>query len=108
VTPRIERKHCAVAVDIKKEKELFYVSLFKSQFAGFPAGEILRSETPDVLVRSESRCVGIEVTEVFRSVSHGGHPIQKRESELHRIMQKARELYEQTELPPVIVRVYFS
>ena len=95
-------------MDRKKEKELLYVELFKSQFADFPAGEIFQSETPDVLVHSESRCVGIEITEVFRSVRHGGHPIQKRENELHRIMQKARELYEEAGLPPVIVRAFFS
>src|SRR5205809_1259604 len=95
-------------MDCKKEKELFYVDLFRRGLPEFPTGDVLPHETPDVLVRSGTRCVGIEVTEVFRDVDVGGQPLQKRESELHRIMQKARGFYELSGLPPVIVRAFFS
>src|SRR2546426_1154995 len=96
-------------MDQKKAKELLYINLFKEQFVDFPAGEIVPHETPDCLVRGDSRCVGIEVTRIFRDVAdHSGQQLQIRESELQHIVQAARAMHKSSGLPPVAVGVYFS
>jgi hypothetical protein len=93
----------------KKDKELLYIRLFKEKFADFPSGEIVPHETPDCFVRAQSHCVGIEVTRIFRDVlDDSGHPLQRRESELHRIIQVARAKHESSGQAPVRVSAFFS
>jgi hypothetical protein len=96
-------------MDQKKAKELLYVRLFKEKFAEFPAGEIVPHETPDCLVRAQDRCLGIEVTRIFRDVQDdSGHSLQRRVSELEHIVQTARAIHESSGQPPVIVSAFFS
>jgi hypothetical protein len=93
----------------KKEQELLYVRLFKEQFPEFPSGEIVPHETPDCFVRAQDRCVGVEVTRIFRDVlDDSGQPLQRRESELHQIVQAACARHASSGQPPVRVSAFFS
>lgn len=90
----------------KKAKERLYLEAFRRHYAGFPEGAIEASESPDFLLVSDSRCIGIEVTEVFQDGSGTeGSLLKAQEGEWERAIRNACGVYEERMLPPVLVDV---
>ena len=49
--------------DVKKDKEWLVLQYFREKYAGFPKGRLLKSESPDFIVRQgRKRGIGIEMT----------------------------------------------
>jgi hypothetical protein len=48
---------------VKKARERAYLERFRENFASFPEGEVIPSEHPDFLVKTQPRWIGIELTE---------------------------------------------
>ena len=67
----------------KKTQERRGLNLFQEAFADFPTGHVVEWATPDFLIRSASRYIGIEVTEILPTdgipsdPSHGPDLLQK-------------------------------
>jgi hypothetical protein len=72
----------------KKQIEIQYLAEAHRASSVFPIGELVPSEIPDFLLRTDGRIIGIEVTELCREQqrAEGG--------KLSRVSDKAREIYE--------------
>src|SRR3954462_9887246 len=90
-----------------KIRERALVETARKQYPWFPPGELVDSETPDVLLVDGDTRIGIEVTELFQPPKHGSkfgpHVVAKFHK---RVMQIAERLAET--LPPLDVLVYFN
>lgn len=76
--------------------------------ANFPAGVIEEHEVPDFIVRADSSCVGIEVTEYFRPERPmGSHP-KEQEALMHHITDRATTLCREHGAPPLWAVVSFT
>jgi hypothetical protein len=91
----------------KKAMERAYLERFRVNFADFPDGEVVLSEHPDFLVKTQSRWIGIELTEyhVQEPVEDWGSPMRALEGTEDRVLRTASEQYQSKGLPPVVVSV---
>ena len=92
----------------KKKREKFFLDRFL-ELQGISPAFIQPSDPPDFLIDLEGRKVGIEVTELFiRSYNLEAHPLQVIESVTNQIVSKAREIYFDSDNPPVLSTIVFS
>jgi hypothetical protein len=92
----------------KKDKERFYLNLFKEAFVEFPSGTLEDGETPDFCVINGNTRIGIELTELFRPVTVNEAPLQQRESFLFRLARNASDIHQKRGLPPVVVTAFVN
>jgi len=91
-----------------KERERQAVEDLRRLYANFPAGVIEEHETPDFIVRADSSCIGIEVTEYFRPERPmGSHP-KEQEALTHLITDRATTLCRKRGAPPLWAVVLFA
>jgi hypothetical protein len=89
----------------KKDRERYYVDVFKSVFPGFPGGEVLAGEDqerPDIIVAGTQGRIGIEVTYILHE------SLKREESESEAMIDAARTIYEQRNLPNLQVSVFLG
>jgi hypothetical protein len=86
----------------KKDIELWRLERFRRLVEDFPIGTLECSEEPDFLVHCNERALGIELTDLHRKTPEGQVPDQAREAMRHRVVARAQEIYESTQLPPVL------
>lgn len=92
----------------KKDVELWRLERFKSFISDFPSGNIESTEEPDFLVRSDSRVVGIELTDLHQHVAPGQVPQQASEAMRHRVVARAQEIYTSGAHPPVLASFHLD
>ena len=64
---------------VKKARERAYLERFREKFADFPEGEVVSFEHPDFLIKTQSRRIGIELTEPqFVTLILRGDPCHRR------------------------------
>jgi hypothetical protein len=70
---------------LQKAREWEYLQRFRENFADFPEGEVVSSEHPDFLIKTQSRRIGIELTEyhVQEPDEGWGSPMRAREGNPH-------------------------
>ncbi len=98
----------------KKQHERFLLDRFL-ELQGITPTDIVPREHPDFLIDLEGRKVGIEVTELFTQRCNSdphlrpeGPLLQAREQVCTQIVSKAREIYFDTNNPPVLSHILFS
>lgn len=96
--------------ETKKARELEYLQRFREIFANFPEGEVVASEHPDFLIKTQSRWIGIELTEYHvQEPNEGwGSPMRTREGREDKILRTGSERHQSKGLPPVVVHVYWN
>jgi hypothetical protein len=92
----------------KKQRELKAIEALRAVYSDFPTGLVEQGEEPDFRVRSESGCVGIEVTEYFRPETVSGSPLQEQEALAHQVSQRATEECLRRQAPPLLASVSFN
>jgi hypothetical protein len=98
-----------MTVQQKKERERFYLDLFRSIFPSFPEGVIDDNrESPDFVVCGPKGNTGIEMTRVYQQPPTSGAPRQAQESERERLVSAAARIYETMGLDPVQVHILFA
>jgi hypothetical protein len=92
---------------VKKARERAYLERFRENFADFPEGEGVSFEHPDFLIKTQSRRIGIELTEyhVQEPDEGWGSPMRAREGTEDMVLRTASRLYQSKGLPPVAVHV---
>ena len=65
----------------KKKFELWILEQFKQSYKDFPVGEIKDSESPDFLIQTKDKIVGIELAEIFQD-SHLGKDSKLKQQEV--------------------------
>jgi hypothetical protein len=90
----------------KKEKERWDLDRFLGLLTSFRHGEVIASEGPDFLVDSERGSVGIELTELHRSVPDGVTPGQAQEAMRERVVGRAKELFVAASAEPLYVSCF--
>ena len=92
---------------VKKAREQAYLQRFRDNFASFPEGEVIPSEHPDFLVKTQARWIGIELTEyhVQEPDEGWGSPMRALEGTEDKVLRTASEQYQSKGLPPVVVNV---
>jgi hypothetical protein len=94
----------------KKAMERAYLQRFRENFAGFPEGEVVSSESPDFLIKSQPRWIGIELTEYHVQEPDEGRGSRMRAQERteDRVLLRASEQHQSKGLPPVAVYVLWN
>jgi len=92
----------------EKDTEEFYIQLFRKVSGEFPAGRLVRSESPDFIIESESGQIGVEVTRLYKSRDTLRGHLQVQEQERALLVKEAVRLYEQGKFPPVEAWIHFA
>jgi len=58
-------------------QEIRVLQVFQELYASFPHGKIQESESPDFILHSIDKVIGIEVTEVFQDSHEGKSKLQQ-------------------------------
>ena len=95
---------------VQKARERAYLQRFRDNFAGFPEGEVVSSESPDFLVKTQSRWIGIELTEyhVQEPDEGWGSPMRAQEGTENKVLRTASAQYQSKGLPAVAVHVHWN
>lgn len=88
----------------------YQLEKFKRCYSDFPEGrwEYPPPPDPDLIVHTDEGDLGIEHTRIFRTDHSNGIARQEQESLEERIVNRAREIYEQYGGPPLRVAVLFN
>ena len=92
---------------LQKARERAHLQRFRDNFAGIPEGEVVSSESPDFLIKSQPRWIGIELTEyhVQEPDEGWGSPMRALEGTEDKVLWTASEQYQSKGLSPVVVSV---
>ena len=95
---------------LQKARERAYLERFRENFAEFPEGEVVSSESPDFLVKSRPRWIGIELIEyhVQEPDEGWGSPMRAQEGTEDKVLRSASRLYQSKDVPPVVVSVLWN
>jgi hypothetical protein len=100
-----------VCVHTQKARERHLLDRFAKAYPEFPSGDIVDSESPDFLIKSPDRTIGIEVMEYHaRGPRDGkGGPQQRLQLEMcKRVVARARDEYERTSDVPLWISCLWS
>ena len=87
----------------QNEREQYsHILRFKESFPDFPEGILCFDDNPDVLIRTSEGFSGVEHTRLYRAV------LKEQESLEHRIVDRAKEIYESSGGAPLYVTVLFN
>ena len=88
---------------LQKAREWAYLQRFREKFADFPEGEVVPSERPDFLIRTQLRWIGIVLTEyhVQEPDEGWGSPMRALEGTEDKVLRTGSEQYQSKGLPPV-------
>ena len=95
---------------LQKAREWAYLQRFRENFADFPEGEVVSFEHPDFLIKSQSRWIGIELTEyhVQEPDKGWGSPMRAQEGTEDKVLRTASTQYQSKGLPAVAVHVHWN
>lgn len=95
---------------VKKARERAYLERFREILADFPEGEVISFEHPDFLVKTQSRWIGIELTEyhVQEPDESWGSPMRARKGAEDKVLRKASAQYQSRDLPAVAVHIHWN
>ena len=95
---------------VQKARERAYLQRFRENFADFPEGEVVSSESPDFLVKTQPRWIGIELIEyhVQEPDEGWGSPMRAQEGTEDKVLRTASRLYQSKDVPPVVVSVLWN
>jgi hypothetical protein len=91
-----------------KQQERVYLDALRQAMPDFPAGEPTSCETPDFLLSSHGRTIGIEFTLLHLPPSAGEKPHQEAQALKDRIVARAAKLHDDANGPALYVTVFFS
>src|ERR687889_2769799 len=88
---------------LQKARERAYLERFREKFADFPEGEVVSFEHPDFLIKTQSRRIGIELTEyhVQEPDEGWGSPMRAQEGPEDKVLRTASAQYQSKGLPAV-------
>src|SRR5690606_8210529 len=92
----------------KKEIEAWQFERFRCQIPDFPVGELILGEEPDFVIRTSTRTIGVELTELYRPREEGQPPLQDAEQLRRRVCARAQCEVEKSGRPPLLVFVSFN
>jgi hypothetical protein len=95
---------------LQKARERAYLERFREKFADFPEGEVVSFEHPDFLIKTQSRRIGIELTEyhVQEPDEGWGSPMRAQEGTEDKVLRTASAQYQSKGLPAVAVHVHWN
>lgn len=92
----------------KIEREDFIFDRFRPAFSEFPKGEVVRSESPDYLIRQPNKTIGIEMVDFFIDQRPGGSVAKKKQSDRERFVELAEQAYVSLCSMPATVSLIFT
>jgi hypothetical protein len=92
-------------IDGKKREKLF-LELLDEKHGPFPESE--HADSPDFLIAYPDHVLGIECTEIYSENEVNGIPLKQHESIKNRIVEKAKLIAIEQELPPIHVSIFFD
>ena len=92
-------------MDEKSKVEFHFLDRFKSLYKGFPAGKVLKSESPDFIINTDKKKIGIEITRIYNLKEQGERfSPQERFSIEEKIIEKVRiDFLQRTKIPLHVV-----
>jgi hypothetical protein len=90
-----------------KQQERFYLDALRQAMPNLAVGQATPSETPDFLLSSHGRTIGIEFTLIHLPPSAGERPHQETQALKDRIVARAAKLHDDANGPALYVTVFF-
>lgn len=95
-------------MDVKKKVECRYLDVVRRGIDDFPQGNITNTESPDFLIQSPERTVGVEITRIFNPGKPKSPSPQSQDAERDLIGERAQAIATDQSLAPVMVDIYFD
>jgi hypothetical protein len=95
-------------MDAKKHVELRYFDVVRRGIDDFPPGNITKTESPDFLIHSPDRIIGVEITRIFSPANPTSPPAQSQDTERDLVAERAQAIASDQSLAPVMVDIYFD
>jgi hypothetical protein len=92
----------------KKALERYFIETLKRNLSDFPSGKIVDCESPDFLLQTSDRVIGVEVTRLYGMDNESSVAPQLVENEHENVVMTAQSIAESNGLPPLMVDVYFD
>lgn len=92
----------------KKELEQMHLDCFREAYGRFPEGKVESGEAPDFSILAPGRKLGIETTQLFRPVSSGSRPMQEQETLQQKVVDSAKNIFEECRSAGLDVCVFFN
>ena len=84
----------------KKERERAFLEEVKKVDPEFPSGQIIDSESPDFIIKPDTKTLGIEIIQYMRGQSSGESALRRSEEVSRKIIDNAKiEFYKSSEIP---------
>ena len=94
--------------DAQKRVEFKHLDSFRRSCGDFPAGKIEPGETPDFIVDSGNRRIGVELTRIYVDAPEEPNSLQSREAGKTRITRLAERFFNEKNLSEVYVDLFFN
>lgn len=75
-----------------KIEEKYYFELFTKCYKDFPTGKVVESESPDFIIKSSNKTIGIELSKIFQKSTHRRLNFQTSDSISDDILFQIKEL----------------
>ena len=90
--------------DNKKTRERHFLDEFATIYPAFPAGKIVCHESPDFLIKQDTKIIGIEIVDYIRGQRKGESEERRNEVLRQEIVDKAKEKFEAKHKIPLITK----
>ena len=92
----------------KEREELAFAKRTLRMLPGLEPWHVKKTESPDALVITRDRTVGLEIRRIFRQESRFGSPLRQQEDFRRKIVAEAESIYAQKGGRPISVSVHYN
>jgi hypothetical protein len=92
-----------MAMDNKKIRERKFIDEIAQIYSGFPAGEIVDTESPDFLIKQNSKVIGVELVDFVRGQVEGESAERRNEILWQKVANKAKEIFKTKHDVPLLI-----
>jgi hypothetical protein len=92
----------------KKVRERKFIDEIAQIYSAFPVGEIVDSESPDFLIKQNSKVIGIELVDYIRGQIEGESAERRNEVLWQKVANKAKEIFEVKHNIPLLIHFHWN
>jgi hypothetical protein len=97
-----------MTMDNKKIRERKFIDEVAQIYPTFPVGEIVDTETPDFLIKQNSKIIGVEIVDYVRGQIEGESAERRNEVLWQKVANKAKEIFETKHDAPLLIHFHWN
>lgn len=95
-------------IDNKKARERKFLYEVSQKYPAFPVGEITETESPDFLIKQNTKIIGIEIVDYIRGQSKGESAERRNEVIWQKVANTAKETFESKHNIPLMIHFHWN